>query len=137
MHATVAGVLLAFTVPVRREANDGRGLAEHLEHQVRPISAGLAVPVFAFFAAGVTVGGPSGFADALTDPVALGIVAGLLVGKSVGVAGSTWLLARFTRADLDEDLAWIDVIGLSLLAGIGFTVVAADRRARVRCRQRA
>ena len=80
------------------------------------------MPIFAFFAAGVTVGGPAGFADALTDPVALGIVAGLLVGKSVGVAGSTWLLARFTRADLDEDLAWIDVIGLSLLAGIGFTV---------------
>ncbi len=122
VHATVAGVLLAFAVPVRREAHDGRGLAEHLEHLVRPISAGLAVPIFAFFAAGVTVGGPSGFADALTDPVAVGIVAGLLVGKSVGVFGSTWLLARFTRADLDEGLAWVDVAGLSLLAGIGFTV---------------
>ena len=60
VHATVAGVLLAFAVPVRREADDGRGLAEHLEHLVRPISAGLAVPVFAFFAAGVTVGGSSG-----------------------------------------------------------------------------
>jgi NhaA family Na+:H+ antiporter len=122
VHATVAGVLLAFAVPVRREAHEGRGLAEHLEHLVRPISAGLAVPIFAFFAAGVTVGGPSGFAEALTDPVAVGIVAGLLVGKSVGVFGSTWLLARFTRADLDEGLAWVDVAGLSLLAGIGFTV---------------
>jgi NhaA family Na+:H+ antiporter len=122
VHATVAGVLLAFAVPVRREAPEGRGLAEHLEHLIRPVSAGLAVPIFAFFAAGVTVGGPDGFADALTDPVALGIVAGLLVGKSVGVFGSTWLLARFTRADLDEGLAWVDVVGLSLLAGIGFTV---------------
>ena len=82
----------------------------------------MAVPVFAFFAAGVTVGGLSGVADALTDPVAVGIVAGLLVGKSVGVFGATWLLARFTRADLDEGLAWVDVAGLSLLAGIGFTV---------------
>ena len=61
-------------------------------------------------------------ATRLTDPVALGIVAGLVVGKSVGVAGSTWLVARFTRAELDEDLAWVDVVGMSLLAGIGFTV---------------
>ena len=61
VHATVAGVLLAFAVPVRRAAgDDGRGLAEHLEHLVRPVSAGFAVPVFAFFAAGVTVGGLDG-----------------------------------------------------------------------------
>ena len=122
VHATVAGVLLGFAIPVRREAPHGRGLAEHLEHLVRPLSAGVAVPVFAFFAAGVTVGGPDGFADALTDSVALGIVAGLVFGKVIGVAGSTWLLATFTRADLDGDLSWVDVIGMSLLAGIGFTV---------------
>ncbi len=60
--------------------------------------------------------------DPLSDPIALGIVAGLIVGKSVGVAGSTWLVARFTGAELDEGLAWVDVVGLSLLAGIGFTV---------------
>jgi NhaA family Na+:H+ antiporter len=123
VHATVAGVLLAFAVPVvRRASGPGRGLAEHLEHLVRPISAGLAVPVFAFFASGVDVGGFRGFLDAMTDPVALGVVVGLLIGKSVGVAGSTWLVARFTRAELDEGLAWTDVVGMSLLAGIGFTV---------------
>jgi NhaA family Na+:H+ antiporter len=122
VHATVAGVLLGFAIPVRREAHHGRGLAEHLEHLVRPVSAGLAVPVFAFFSAGVTVGGPAGFAEALTDPVALGIVAGLVVGKTIGVAGSTWLLATFTGADLDEGLTWVDVIGMAMLAGIGFTV---------------
>ena len=70
VHATVAGVLLAFTVPVRRsDGSDGRGLAEHLEHLVRPVSAGFAVPVFAFFAAGVYVGGVSGLADSLTDQI--------------------------------------------------------------------
>ncbi|MCW2812648.1 MAG: sodium/proton antiporter, NhaA family [Nocardioides sp.] len=127
IHATVAGVLLGFTVPVlRSEAaggpDAGPGLAEHLEHLVRPVSAGLAVPVFAFFAAGVTVGGFAGLRESLTDPVALGVVLGLVIGKPVGIAGSTWLLARFTRADLDDDLAWIDVIGMSMLAGIGFTV---------------
>jgi Na+:H+ antiporter, NhaA family len=123
VHATVAGVLLGFAVPVLRPvAGREHGRAEHLEHLVRPISAGVAVPVFAFFASGVDVGGITGLRDALTDPVALGVVVGLLVGKSVGVAGSTWLVARFTRAELDEGLTWTDVVGMSLLAGIGFTV---------------
>jgi NhaA family Na+:H+ antiporter len=123
VHATVAGVLLGFTVPVRRsDGAQGRGLAEHLEHLVRPISAGVAVPVFAFFAAGVTVGGWDGLASSLRDPVALGIAAGLVLGKCVGITVSTWLLARFTRADLDEELAWVDVVGMALLGGIGFTV---------------
>ena len=127
VHATVAGVLLGFTVPVlRSEAaggpEAGPGLAEHLEHLMRPISAGVAVPVFAFFAAGVSVGGLSGLAESMRDPVALGIATGLLVGKTVGIAGSTWLLSTFTRADLDEELSWLDVIGVSMLAGIGFTV---------------
>jgi NhaA family Na+:H+ antiporter len=123
VHATVAGVLLAFTVPVRRrDGGPGRGLAEHLEHLIRPISAGIAVPVFAFFAAGVHIGGVDGFVDALTDRVALGIIGGLLIGKCIGIAGSTWALATFTRAELDDELAWVDVVGMALLGGIGFTV---------------
>jgi NhaA family Na+:H+ antiporter len=127
VHATVAGVLLAFTVPVvRSEAaggpEAGPGLAEHFEHLIRPLSAGVAVPVFAFFSAGVTVGGLSGLGAALTDSVAVGIIVGLVVGKAVGITAATWLVARFTRAELDRDLGWPDVVGLSLLAGIGFTV---------------
>ena len=127
VHATVAGVLLAFTVPVvRSEAaggpEAGPGMAERLEHRLRPISAGFAVPVFALFAAGVTVGGFTGLGEALTDPVALGIVAGLVIGKPVGILCSTYLLSRFTRAELDDGLTWIDVFGLAVLAGIGFTV---------------
>lgn len=127
VHATVAGVLLAFTVPVRRgdgetDQADRRGPAEHLEHVNRPISAGLAVPLFAFFAAGVTVGGWHGLTSALLDPVALGIVVGLVVGKTVGILGATWLLATFTRAELDDELSWIDVLGMAMLGGIGFTV---------------
>jgi NhaA family Na+:H+ antiporter len=127
VHSTVAGVLLAFTVPVlRSEAaggpEAGPGLAEHFEHRFRPISAAVAVPVFAFFAAGVTIGGLSGLVDSLQDPVALGIVAGLVLGKLVGITGATWLVARVTRAELDDDLGWPDVVGLALLGGIGFTV---------------
>ena len=127
VHATVAGVLLAFTVPVLRSdaaggPDAGPGLAEHFEHRVRPLSAGVAVPVFAFFSAGVAVGGLSGFGASLGDSIAFGIVAGLVAGKAIGISAATWLVSRFTRAQLDEALGWPDVLGLSLLGGIGFTV---------------
>lgn len=118
VHATVAGVVLGFTVPVLGRHSS----AQRFEHRLRPISAGFAVPVFAFFAAGVTVGGWSGFGAAVLHPVALGVVAALVVGKCVGVFGTAFLLAKFTGANLDDDLAWRDVLGLSMLAGIGFTV---------------
>jgi NhaA family Na+:H+ antiporter len=127
VHATVAGVLLAFTVPVvRGEAaggpDAGPGLAEHFEHRLRPLSAGFAVPVFAFFSAGVTIGGLSGLGAALSDSVAIGTVVGLVVGKTVGISAATWLVSRYTRAELDPDLGWADVLGLAMLGGIGFTV---------------
>ena len=142
IHATVAGVLLGFTVPValsRREHQagtathgsgaegvtghaGGAGMAERLEHRLRPLSAGFAVPVFAFFSAGVAIGGTSGFASALADPVAVGIVTALIVGKALGVFGATFLVTKTTRAQLDAGLKWVDVAGLSLLAGVGFTV---------------
>ena len=127
VHATVAGVLLGFTVPVVRSRaaggpDAGPGLAEHFEHRIRPLSAGVAIPVFAFFAAGVTVGGLQGLTDALSDPIALGIVLGLVVGKTVGIFGTARMLAAVTRASLDSALRWVDVFGMALLAGIGFTV---------------
>lgn len=127
IHATVAGVLLGFAVPVLRSRQAGGpeagpGLAEHFEHRFRPISAGVAVPVFAFMSAGVAVGGLSGLGSALSDPVAIGIVVGLVVGKPVGITVATWLVTRFTRARMDSGFAWIDVFGLAVLAGIGFTV---------------
>jgi NhaA family Na+:H+ antiporter len=127
VHATVAGVLLGFTVPVVRSQQAGGpgagpGLAEHFEHRWRPVSAGVAVPVFAFFAAGVTLGGLAGLRASLIDPVAVGIVVGLVVGKTAGIVGASFLVARLTRAELDPQLSWFDVVGLGLLGGIGFTV---------------
>ena len=129
VHATVAGVLLAMVVPVRPRRSvpslstmDRRAdVAHRFEYRLRPISAGFAVPVFAFFASGVTVIG-GGFGEALADPVALGVIAGLVLGKLTGVLGGTWALARFTRAELDSGLTWSDVTGLALLTGVGFTV---------------
>ena len=117
VHATVAGVLLAFTVPVRK-----RGLAEHFERRIRPLSAGFAVPVFAFFAAGVSVTAAGGFGASMRDSVTIGVIAGLVAGKAIGITGATWLVQRFTRARLDPGLSWWDVLGLALLGGIGFTV---------------
>ncbi|WP_457966383.1 Na+/H+ antiporter NhaA [Arthrobacter sp. D1-29] len=127
IHATVAGVLLGFAIPViRSQASGGPaagpGLSEIFEHRFRPISAGIAVPVFAFFSAGVAVGGPDGLISALTDPVAIGIIVALVLGKPIGILGTTWVLTKATRASLDRSLKWIDVFGMSLLAGIGFTV---------------
>lgn len=126
VHATIAGVLLGLAVPVMRRHGDGEpgraGMAEHLEHRFRPISAGFAVPVFAFLAAGVTIGGWDGLTNSLADRVTLGIIVGLIGGKALGIFGTTYLLTRFTRVELDASLSWLDVLGLSLLAGIGFTV---------------
>lgn len=127
VHATVAGVLLGFAVPVLRSHRSGGpdagpGLAEILEHRLRPLSSGFAIPVFAFFSAGVTLGGIEGLYSALTDPVAVGIVVALVIGKPVGVLLATYIVTKTTKATLDPDLAWIDVIGVSVLAGVGFTV---------------
>jgi NhaA family Na+:H+ antiporter len=122
VHATVAGVLLGLLVPVDRgheEDPDKHSMAESVEHRIRPFSAGFAVPVFAFFAAGVTVVGAG---KALSDPAAVGVIVGLVAGKAFGVFGGTWMVARFTKAELDENLTWTDVFGLALLAGVGFTV---------------
>jgi len=109
IHPTVAGVLLAFTVPVKAGVR--------YEHRWRPISAGVAVPVFAFFAAGVSVAGAS-----LGGAVTLGVLAGLVAGKTIGITGATWLVRRFTRAELDGELDWWDVAGMAMLGGVGFTV---------------
>ncbi len=124
VHATVAGVLLAFTVPVRPDprSRDGPGLAEHFEHLLRPLSAGVAVPLFALFSAGVTIGGIAGLRSAATDPIAIGVVAGLVVGKPVGIMTATFLTSKITRRPLQQGLTWPDVTGVAILGGIGFTV---------------
>ncbi|QCQ17174.1 Na+/H+ antiporter NhaA [Microbacterium sp. RG1] len=125
VHATIAGVALAFTIPVRasrRDRGDASDLAESFEHRFRPLSAGFAVPVFAFFAAGVAVGGWDGLVRAATDPVTIGVAAGLVLGKPLGILLGVRLLTLITRVRLNPALRWIDLMGVGLLAGIGFTV---------------
>jgi Na+:H+ antiporter, NhaA family len=121
VHATVAGVVLGLLTRVRPDTDETTSPAEHLEHVVRPWSAGVAVPIFAFLAAGVPLN-IGALTDVFDDTAAIGVMLGLFVGKFVGVLGASYLTARFTRAELNEDLAWLDMAGLAMLSGIGFTV---------------
>ncbi|WP_446038855.1 Na+/H+ antiporter NhaA [Streptomyces sp. SID1121] len=121
IHATIAGVAMGLMLRCVRTGDEAQSPGERVEHLVRPLSAGFAVPVFALFSAGVLVTG-SVLGDVFTRPETLGVVLGLVAGKAVGIFGGTWLAARFTRARLNEDLAWPDVFAVAVLAGIGFTV---------------
>ncbi|SED27801.1 sodium/proton antiporter, NhaA family [Streptomyces sp. 2231.1] len=121
VHATIAGVAMGLMLRCTTRDGEEHAPGEHVEHLVRPLSAGLCVPLFALFSAGVVVSGGA-LLDVFIRPETLGVVLGLVVGKTLGIFGGTWLTARFTRASLSEDLAWADVFAVASLAGIGFTV---------------
>ncbi|RII41966.1 Na+/H+ antiporter NhaA [Galactobacter valiniphilus] len=123
IHATIAGVVLGFLVPAkRRRGEPGEGLAQALDHRIGPLSAGFCVPVFAFFSAGVAMGGFEGMRAALGDPVVWGIVLGLVFGKPLGILAATWLVTRTPAAELDPRIKWGELLGVGILGGIGFTV---------------
>jgi NhaA family Na+:H+ antiporter len=121
VHATISGVAMGLMLRCHRHEGEEHSPGERIEHLVRPLSAGLCVPLFALFSAGVSVSGDA-LGDVFAKPETLGVVLGLVVGKAVGVFGGTWLAARFTRAELNPELAWADVLAVASLAGIGFTV---------------
>lgn len=121
VHATIAGVAMGLMLRCTRREGETRSPGERLEHLVRPLSAGIAVPLFALFAAGVTLKGDA-LAGVFTRPETLGVVLGLVAGKALGIFGGTWLVTRFTKAELNKELAWADLFAVATLAGIGFTV---------------
>lgn len=121
IHATIAGVLLGFTIPALTRADKKPSVADRYEHFWQPFSAGIAVPVFAFFAAGVAMS-PSALVEAGSHPVAQGVFAGLVLGKPIGILLATWLLVKLSKARLDASLGWLDVLAAGCVAGIGFTV---------------
>lgn len=121
VHATVAGVALGLLTRVTTTKDEESSPAERADHYVRPISAGFAVPVFAFLSAGVMLSADS-VGKIFTDRVVLGVMAGLVIGKFLGVFGGAWLSVRLGLARLSEELHWRDMAAVSLLAGIGFTV---------------
>ncbi|GAA4439875.1 Na+/H+ antiporter NhaA [Actinokineospora soli] len=121
IHATVAGVALGLLTRVRRDPREREAPALRLEHRLQPWSAGVAVPVFALFAAGVPIG-----ADALgavfTERIGLAVVLGLVVGKLVGIVGFSLLAVRFKVAAMPSGLSWRDMGAVAMLGGVGFTV---------------
>ncbi|MEI9414579.1 Na+/H+ antiporter NhaA [Mesorhizobium sp. Cs1321R2N1] len=124
VHATLAGVALALTIPLKRSAGIGHDLdhspLHRLEHGLHKLVAFIVVPIFGFGNAGVSLAGLS--FGALIEPLTLGVAAGLVVGKLVGVFGSSALAIRFGLADLPAHAGWSHMIGISLLCGIGFTM---------------
>lgn len=119
IHATIAGVAMGLLTRVKLDPGEERSPAERLEHALLPWSSGVAVPFFALMSAGVVIGGGM---DLVTDPIVVGVVLGLVIGKPVGVLSGAWLVTRFTRAELNEELTWRDLLGVAILGGVGFTV---------------
>jgi NhaA family Na+:H+ antiporter len=119
VHATVTGIALGLLTPVRTIAAEHESPAERLEHRLHPWSAAVVVPIFALSAAGIPLAAAG---EALSDPVAHGIVAGLLVGKVVGVMGGAWLAVRLRLGNFPENVSWGDVLPVAMLAGVGYTV---------------
>jgi NhaA family Na+:H+ antiporter len=121
VHATIAGVALGLAMRIKTKDGETESPLESALDKFHPWSAGLCVPVFAFFAAGISVVGIS-VAQTFSSPVSLGVMLGLVVGKPIGILGFAWLAARFTKAELSKSLYWGDVLAIGLLAGVGFTV---------------
>ncbi len=123
IHATLAGVAVAFTIPLTTSGSapeDSEAPLLRLEHALAPFTAFVIVPIFGFANAGVDLRG-MGLGDAVA-PVPLGVALGLLVGKQLGVFGAIATLVKLNIADLPAGADWRQVWGLSLLCGIGFTM---------------
>ncbi|MGD9989598.1 MAG: Na+/H+ antiporter NhaA [Pseudonocardia sp.] len=121
IHATIAGVVLGLLTRVRPDPGEADAPAVRLEHRLQPWSAGLCVPVFALFAAGVPLGAQA-LRTVVTEPVPLAVVVGLLVGKVVGIFGVSALVVRLVPASRPRGLGRRDMLAVSMLGGVGFTV---------------
>ncbi|MFC4943261.1 Na+/H+ antiporter NhaA [Pseudonocardia sp. GCM10023141] len=121
VHATIAGVLLGLLTRVRADPGESEAPAVRLEHRLQPWSAGLCVPLFALFAAGVPVNGEA-LRAVVTEPLGQAVAAGLILGKVVGIFGAVLLVVWLTPASRPRGLSWPDVLAVAMLGGVGFTV---------------
>jgi Na+:H+ antiporter, NhaA family len=123
IHATIAGVAFALTIPLRAspgKPEDQASLLHRLEHSLQPWVAFLIVPIFGFANAGVSFAGMS--LASLLSPVPLGVALGLFVGKQVGVFTFSWAAIKLGLANLPANATWMQFYGVALLCGIGFTM---------------
>ncbi|MFD0199734.1 MULTISPECIES: Na+/H+ antiporter NhaA [Saccharothrix] len=121
IHATIAGVALALLTRVRKDHYEHEAPAVRLEHRLQPWSAGLAVPLFALFAAGVPVNGEA-LGSLFSDRLALGVMLGLVVGKVIGIVGASALAVLFKAAVWPSGAGPRDIVAVAMLGGVGFTV---------------
>jgi NhaA family Na+:H+ antiporter len=121
VHATIAGVALGLLTRVRPDEGEAEPPALRLEHRLQPWSAAVAVPVFALFAAGISVSGDS-LGQVFTTALPLAVLAGLLGGKVVGILGASFLAVKLKLAEKPRGVGWRDMAALSVLGGVGFTV---------------
>lgn len=121
IHATLAGVVLGLLTRVRRDPGEDEAPASRLAHRIQPWSAGLCVPLFALFAAGVPINGEV-LGSLLSDRLTLAIILGMFLGKIIGIFGVSWLTVRIGIASVPTSLGFRDVFALSVLGAIGFTV---------------
>jgi NhaA family Na+:H+ antiporter len=118
VHATIAGVLLAFVIPFN---NDGdKNVSYHLQHFLHKPVAFIIVPIFALVNTAILL--PSNVAQSLSTSNSLGIIAGLAIGKLIGIFSVPYLLVKMGIAKLQQGLTWRNLIGIALLGGIGFTM---------------
>ncbi|MBB1509568.1 Na+/H+ antiporter NhaA [Tessaracoccus sp. MC1756] len=122
VHATIAGVILGFCVPARPVHGEEEARTHTINNALQPYSAGLVLPIFAFFAAGVTFITDEGIGDILLQPVVLAIVAGLFIGKIAGVLLTTTLVTKLTPLRLPDAIGLRDLLPIGLVCGMGFTV---------------
>lgn len=120
VHATLAGVVLAFTVPLRASYEHGHSPLWHLEHSLHPWVASAILPLFAFANAGVSFAGMS--RQSLLQPLPLGIAVGLFLGKQIGVVDFPWVAIKLRLARLPTGVGWREFYGMAVLCGIGFTM---------------
>lgn len=122
VHATISGVLLGFAVPALAMHGEATSRTSQYEHRLKPLSSGIALPVFAFFAAGVSLVDGDGPGAVIGQPVVAAIAGGLVLGKLLGVLGTTALITRITPLRLPDGIGVRDLLPVAFLAGIGFTV---------------
>jgi NhaA family Na+:H+ antiporter len=119
VHATLAGVVLAFFIPLKNPVT-GESPLQHLEHMLHPYVAFAILPVFAFANTGIDFTGLT--LESLLHPVPLGIATALVLGKQVGVFGFSWVAIKLRLGKLPEGINWLSIYGISALCGIGFTM---------------
>jgi NhaA family Na+:H+ antiporter len=120
IHTTIAGVIVGLAIPLHLKKESGHSPLRYCMHMLHGWVTFLILPLFAFTASGIKFGGMS--PELLLSPLPLGIALGLFFGKQIGIFGTTWLLVKLRIATLPEGMNWLHLYGVSIVAGIGFTM---------------